>query len=63
MLPEPSTAIGTQRRGMDGLQHEVLLPVDHISLATGKASPEHIDDVMTMSGKSLDGRISKLLPS
>ena len=63
MLAKPATTIRTQGRGVDTLQHEVLLLIDHISLRAGIASPEHIHQMLTMGGQGLNSGIGKLLPS
>ena len=63
MLAKPSSTIGTQGRGMDRLKNEVLLLVDHIRLGAGIASPQHINQMLTMLSQRLDSCIGKLLPT
>ena len=48
---------------MDTLQYEVLRLVNHISLTTGIAAPEHIDQMLAMGCQGLYGGISELLPT
>ena len=62
MLTEPAATIGTQWRGMDTLKHQIAGLVNHISLTSGITSPKHIHQMFTMSGQSLNSRISKPLP-
>ena len=63
MLTKPATTIRTQGRGVNTLEHQVLLLVDHIRLTSGITTPQHIHQVFTMGGQGLDGGIGKLLPT
>ena len=62
MLSKPAAPIGRQRRGMYGFQHQVPLSVYHLALGTGIASPQHINQMLTLCGQGTDGCIRKLLP-
>ena len=62
MLSKPTATIGTERRGMDRLEHKVSLTIDHRSLAAGIAAPQHIDNMFAMGGEGTDGGIGELLP-
>ena len=48
---------------MDRLQYKVLLLVNHIRLRTRIASPQHIDQMLTMSSKGTNGSIGERLPA
>ena len=63
MLAEPSATVGRQGRRMHRFQHEVARLVNHISLSPCKASPQHIDDMVTLRGKRMNGCIGECLPS
>ena len=53
MLAEPAATVGGKRRRMDALEDEVALAVDHVGLATGIASPEHIDQMLPQYADSV----------
>ena len=48
---------------MDALEDEVALAVDHVGLATGIASPEHIDQMLALACKGLDGGVGEVAPA
>lgn len=62
VLTEPAATIGTQRRWMHTLEHQIMLLVDHIGFAAGITAPEHIHQVLTMLRQRLNSGIGKLLP-
>ena len=63
MLTEPAATIGRKWGGMDGLEYQVVLLVNHIGFASGKATPEHVDNVAATCGQRTDGSIGKRLPT
>lgn len=62
MLSKPTAAIGREGGGMHRLQNEVALSVNHVALGASIAAPQHVNDVLTMSGQRLDGCIGEILP-
>ena len=62
MLTKPAATIGGEGRGMDGLEDEIALAINHIGLRTGIAAPEHVDQMFALRGQCTDGSIGERLP-
>lgn len=57
------TAVGTERRGMDGLEHQMAGCVDEGGFLLGIAAPEEEDGVGAVCIDDGDNGIGELLPS
>ena len=62
-VSEPSSTIGTERRGMRTLQDKVALRVYQRCFAAGKTTPQHIDNMFSVVRKGTYAGIGKLLPA
>ena len=63
MLTEPAATISREGGGVDTLEDEVALAVDHICFSSCIAAPKHVDEVLTLAGKGLNGCIGKVAPA
>ena len=63
MVSEPSAAVGGERRGVDGLQDEMLALVYELLLVARISAPKQEDDMVAFTGDGLYHGIRELLPS
>ena len=63
VLAEPAAAVGGERRGVDGLQQQVVLLIYHVRLPARVAAPQHVDQVLAAGGQCAYGGVGELLPA